>query len=125
MKLTNYGQRPITLTDVLLNLDSGGQVSYVELKTRYIQLSVPLPQTLQETDFKEFLFPLYFMNELKDEEITSPLDIVSVEVVDSLEQRHRFPSTTVNSQKDFALLREQIQKHWEKEDWLSNKAGQL
>ncbi len=118
VKVVNCDQHPITLTNVLLNLESGGQISYLDLTARYIQLSSFLPHTLQQTEFCEFLFPFYFMYELKGDEIATPLDIVSVEVIDSLEQQHKYPSTVIETQKSFTQLREQIQKDWEKEGWL-------
>ena len=56
IRLTNRDQRPITYTDVALTLDSGERISYNELTRRYIQLSTPIPNTLQESEFSEFLF---------------------------------------------------------------------
>ncbi len=116
VKLINRGRRPITVVDVFLNLISGGKISYKELMSRYIQLSTPLPQTLLETEFTEFLFPLYHMNELKGNEITSPLDIVSVTVLDSLDHAYDFPTMTPQSQDSFSQLRRLIQQRWEKND---------
>jgi hypothetical protein len=118
VRLVNSGPRPITLTDVLLCLKSGTQISYLELRARYIQLSAPLPLTLRETEFRDFLFPLYFMYELKNEEITTPLDVISVEAYDSLEGRYEYPLLSDESQEAFSRLQGQIQKHWEKESWL-------
>jgi hypothetical protein len=119
VRLTNHSQRPITITDVFLNMESGVKVAYSELSYRYIQLSTPLPQKLEGTDFSEFLFPLYHMNELKDNKITSPLDVTSVDVIDSFEQKHRFPTNTTKSQDDFEKLKQEIQRHWEKNAWFT------
>jgi len=123
VQLTNHGQRPITLTNVILNLKSGGQISYSELSRRYIQLSAPLPHTLKETEFSEYLFPLYHMNEIKGDEVTSPLDVISVEILDSFERSHQYPSGSSRSLDDFSLLRKHIQDDWRENDWLSNRAN--
>jgi hypothetical protein len=118
IRLINGGSRPITLTDVLLCLRSGTQISYLELSARYIQLSALLPLTLQETEFRDFLFPLHFMYELKNGEITTPVDVISVEAHDSLDKRYKYPLLPDESREAFSQLQEQMQEHWEKESWL-------
>lgn len=118
VRLTNGSQRPMTVIDVFLETESGERIAYRELSKRYIQLSTPLPQTLEETRFSEFLFPLFHMNQLKGDAVTSPLEINTVRILDSLEQEHLFPSAIAEEQKVFAALREEIQKHWEINAWL-------
>jgi hypothetical protein len=120
VRLTNCSSRPIIVTEVFLNLKSGKRVSYQKLHYKYIQLSTPLPITLDETKFGDYLFPLYHMNEILGEELITPLDVTSVEVVDSLEQYYKFPSATDESQRDFLQLQREIQEHWEENDQLSN-----
>lgn len=88
VRITNHGQRPVTITNVSLRLKSGASVSYNELSARYIQLPLCLPAKLDETDFLDFLFPLYHMQELTGIEVGDHTDVLSVEVVDSLGQQY-------------------------------------
>ena len=120
VKLTNHGQRPITVTDVFLNLASGGKIAYSELSGQYIQLSTPLPITLNETEFVEYLFPLYHMNKLKGSKITSPLDVVSITVKDSFEQEYYYPSTEAQALDSFSNLMRIVREHWEKNSWITS-----
>lgn len=120
VKLTNHGQRPITVTDVFLNLASGGKIAYSELSGQYIQLSTPLPKTLNETEFVEYLFPLYHMNKFKGSKITSPLDVVSITVKDSFEQEYYYPSTEAQALDSFSNLMRIVREHWEKNSWITS-----
>lgn len=122
IRLTNRGQRPITYTDVALKLDSGERISYSEITRRFIQLSTPIPNTLHESEFSEFLFPLYHMNEIMDNKFTNPLQVVSVEAVSSYDETYVFPSATSESQKQFEELRMAIQNHWSEHAWLDDSA---
>lgn len=117
VRIANKGTRPITYTDVALQLDSGLLISYNELARHYIQLSTPSVATLQESEFNEFLFPLYHVNRVYPE-LVNPLQVSSVNIETSLSETISYPGDSTNQQQQFSELMDSVQTEWSANPWL-------
>jgi len=117
IEIVNPNPEPITIKNVSIVFSNNIEVSYSELSHRNINLPILLPLRLAESDSKEFLFPLFDLNQVRPEDIYSPEEVERVKIIDTYEREHIFPSDELTQQK-FQYLLSEIQQHWRQNAWL-------
>jgi hypothetical protein len=117
VEVVNPNSEPITIKNVSLVFCNGIEVAYSELSHRNINLPVLLPLKLGESDSKEFLWPLYDLNQVHPKDIYNPAEVKYVKVIDTYNREHIFPADEL-TQRQFQALLSKIQQHWDQNAWL-------